>query len=173
MPELVHRNAATGFHAGRKYVTIAGIEGELGPGRKSASLSEARQIIESGWYWISAESEKVGEGTWRGVPTEKGHYRDNKDGTFTRVPDGMSVDWRVLLYVDVQAAARAVRGEGHLVLGVWGYSLSRMYVISSEDRPRESARVASVPQTQADSASEASKIPGQPFIGARRSSCTF
>jgi len=134
------RDIAAEPHVGERYVNRARIESELMPGRRLASLPEARSITEKGWYWISAE----------GVPTKEGYYRDNKDGTFTKLNANEKIpEWFDRVYVSKDAAAQASRGEGPLAVCVWEsvFASGRLDVVSS-DRPDDVARIASMPQVR-------------------------
>ncbi len=139
---------STGLQMGEKYVPQSKINIELGPQRKLANLSEARSIKEAGWYWISAEGTQIKEGVWKGLPKETGNYKDNKDGTFTKIPKNAKLpDRSKCLCVSDQAAAKAAALEGPLALIIRpaGFGLWRLLVVS-DSGDGNIARVASVPQ---------------------------
>ncbi|MDE1834729.1 MAG: hypothetical protein KGH64_05320 [Candidatus Micrarchaeota archaeon] len=147
------------LQTGRSYVAKSNVDGELGTGRVLAPLSTARTIQERDWYWISPESQKVSKDTYKGVPTETGYFRDNKDGTFTKVENRTDVAWEDRLYVSPEAAEKAARGQGPLGLYVRddGFVGGRLYV-NSHDRFGLAALVASVPRAQAGSVAAAPEV---------------
>jgi hypothetical protein len=113
--------------------------------RTFAPLSEARALKE-GKYWINA----------KGAPTTAGHYRDNKNGTFTKISDGNSVDWADCLYVSEQAAYSASRYEGPLLLEV-GNHAARLCLFVGEWHSG-GALIASVPQARVDQPSRLAQL---------------
>ena len=161
---------AAGLRSGSRYVTKLEISDELGSGRELASLSHARTIRNGGWYWISPESEKIRRSVFKGMPTEKGYYKDNHDGTFTKVAHRTDVKWDDRLYVTQQAAANAAKGEGPLTLLVGNADLknSRMIALTSGKTGYIGYRalVASVPQAKAGEIANA--VPEQQLVKAAR-----
>jgi hypothetical protein len=137
---------------GRTHVYRTAIARVLGEERTLASLSEARAIAQDGWYWISAMGTEVKPGTWAGVPAKMGHYRDNRDGTFTK-GERDAIDPSERLYVSRIAAENARKGEGPLYLIIGGMA-DHLYVWSGTWRGYF-ARVASVPKARAEAAREA------------------
>jgi hypothetical protein len=120
----------TGLEIGQKEATRAEAMANMRPGMAFASLGQARRIRAIGLYWISAESKRIGEGTYRGVPAVTGYYRDNGDGTFTSVLHKNTERWSDLLHVSYEAAERAASGDGPVALGVGRYNSSRLTVSS-------------------------------------------
>ncbi len=154
---------AQGLEIGQKYVTESGARSTMETGRDFASLSHARVITDSGWYWISASSIEAeprevrpvnGSPTYKGrtfvgVPSIPGEFKDNKDGTFTKLNHPSDISWKDRVHVSEQAAAKAAKGEGLLLLGVGhGYVYSSGLDVHSCDWPDGEALVASMPQAQ-------------------------
>lgn len=132
------RAAAMGLQAGMKPVPKTGIESELGPDRRLANLHEATSITERGRYWIDGST--VASGV-----TIPGYYRDNGDGTFTKVASEADVEPADSLYVSDGAAAKASKGEGPLLLIVWTSDHLGRRLVTGSDMWISLARVASVP----------------------------
>ena len=83
-------------------------------------------MLQSGRYWISSKN----------VPKSNGYYRDNKDGTFTKVANRTDVDCQDRLHVSAQAAAKVAADEECplllIVRGVGFESDSRLDVVLIE-----------------------------------------
>ena len=143
------RNIPAELRIGERYVTQTSIESELGSDRRLATFSEASPITVKGWYWISAKD----------VPKKEGYYRDNKDGTFTKVnANDKMPDWSERFYVSTEAAIQASKGKGPLVMCVWTNVLAsgRLDILSS-DSSNDVARMTSMPLTEAELKKQALK----------------
>lgn len=158
--------AVQGLEIGSNYVAKSEAVSKMAGEREFASLSDARVITESDFYWIGPKSKEVAPSevqpiqggrayearTFEGVPSIPGEFKDNGDRTFTQLLDFRDAEWTDRIRITMQAAYMAARDERPLELEVNGspdHSLVRL-VVHSGEWANNKARVASVLKAQAD-----------------------